>query len=31
MRKKIYLLVFLKDSVFEKVQRYDAYKEKHCL
>lgn len=27
MRKKIYLSGFLKDSVFEKVQRYDAYRE----
>lgn len=27
MRKKIHLLVFLKDSEFEKVQRYDAYRE----
>lgn len=28
MRKKIYLLVFLTDSIFEKVQKYDAYREK---
>lgn len=27
MRKKIYLSVFLKDSVFEKVQRHDAYRK----
>lgn len=27
MRKKIHLLVFLKDSEFEEVQRYDAYRE----
>lgn len=28
MRKKIHLLVFLTDSIFEKVQKYDAYREK---
>lgn len=27
MRKKIYLLVFLKESILEKFQRYDAYRE----
>lgn len=27
MRKKIHLLVFLKDSEFEEVQRYNAYRE----